>query len=713
MPIEKRMRGRLDRPGPFLAEVTNNIDPTYMGNLEVALIKGMAMPVDVQAGTFTVKYLSPFYGVTSLRYEGNNPKDFNDVQKSYGMWAIPPDIGTIVMVIFVDGDPQQGYWIGCVPDQFQNHMVPGIAASKRVDVTPEQREKYGTDYLPVAEFHKSSRKLTSLLVHDIPKPVHPFADRLLAQGLLLDTVRGVTSSSARRDLPSSVFGISTPGPIDKNGKKVSVGYETKKMSPVSRLGGSTFVMDDGDVNGLNELVRIRTRTGHQILLHNSADLIYIANSKGTAWIELTSMGKIDIYAEDSVSIHTKGDFNLRADRDFNLEAGRNFNVAAAEGEVNFNARKNFNLIADEMKIGLSGNYNLISGKDLKLSATGNINTAAGGEYKNSATGSFSIASGAALKLGSSATLSLSGSVIRASAGKIDLNGPAADAPSLPEFAEQPKPLNLYSVPQRDSAAGWAGGKYYKAENLITTLQRVPSHEPWDQHEDINPQQFTLDKTDTAIEAPAKTSNNTVVVPPTASANTPYPAKNGPAADRGTVRKEKFPWTTDRPFLDKVKQVAASLKFDPIDLLAFMNLESARTFDPAITNDLGYTGLIQFGSAAAQDLGTTTSYLRQLSRVQQMDWVEKYFRFWKWPTSKCPNPTLANLYLTILLPSCRFYAPDQKVADASDPKTRNYYLKNPGFDPKKLGYFTAEMVGNTVLSHKREVLQCLSNAGVTL
>ena len=58
MPIEKRMRGRLDRPGPFLAEVTNNIDPTYMGNLEVALIKGMAMPVDVQAGTFTVKYLS-------------------------------------------------------------------------------------------------------------------------------------------------------------------------------------------------------------------------------------------------------------------------------------------------------------------------------------------------------------------------------------------------------------------------------------------------------------------------------------------------------------------------------------------------------------------------------------------------------------------------------------------------------------------------------
>ncbi|MFM6199336.1 MAG: hypothetical protein ACKPE1_09375, partial [Dolichospermum sp.] len=66
----------------------------------------------------------------------------------------------------------------------------------------------------------------------------------------------------------------------------------------------SFVMDDGDKDGQNELVRIRTRTGHQILLHNSADLIYIANAKGTAWVELTSNGKIDIFAQDSVSIHT-------------------------------------------------------------------------------------------------------------------------------------------------------------------------------------------------------------------------------------------------------------------------------------------------------------------------------------------------------------------------------------------------------------------------
>jgi len=286
MTIKQRVKGKLGSPGPYIAEITNHLDPTYMGGVEVALVLGVPTPITSQTETYTVKYLNPFYGVTSVRHEGNDSNNFNDVQKSYGMWMVPPDIGTRVMVIFVDGDTEQGYWFGCIQDEYQNHMVPGIAASKQSSITAEQERKYGTSYLPVAEFHTKSQTLsTGKKPAYISKPVHPFADRLLAQGLLLDTVRGVTSSSARRETPSAVFGISTPGPLDPNGKKGKIGYEGNRQEPVSRLGGSTFVMDDGDINGQNELVRLRTRTGHQILMHNSQDLIYIANSKGTAWIE--------------------------------------------------------------------------------------------------------------------------------------------------------------------------------------------------------------------------------------------------------------------------------------------------------------------------------------------------------------------------------------------------------------------------------------------
>ena len=78
----------------------------------------------------------------------------------------------------------------------------------------------------------------------------------------------------------------------------------------------------------NEHIRLRTRTGHQILLHNSEDIIYIANAQGSAWLEMTSNGKIDIYGSDSINIRTETDLNITADRDINILAGRDFNLTA-------------------------------------------------------------------------------------------------------------------------------------------------------------------------------------------------------------------------------------------------------------------------------------------------------------------------------------------------------------------------------------------------
>lgn len=694
--IETRARGKLPSPGPFLAEVTNLLDPTYMGSVEVSLMKGLPNNTAIQGETFIVKYLSPFYGVTSVRYEGNNAGDFNDVQKSYGFWMVPPDVGTIVMVIFVDGDPNQGYWFGCVPDKFQNHMVPGIAASKQAVLTKEQERRYGTTLLPVAEFNKSTQRLENSNVERIGKPVHPFADRLLAQGLLLDTVRGVTSSSARREVPSGVFGISTPGPLDTSAgaKRGEIGYEKKIKVPVSRLGGSTFVMDDGDINGQNELVRIRTRTGHQILLHNSQDLVYIANSKGSAWIELTSNGKIDIFAQDSISIHTEQDFNFRADRDINLEAGRNIHMNAEVG-IEINTRDRFNLICNnDGKLHFGGDINISAGSDVRVMSNGTMNLHSNDAFKASSS--------------SSLNLKASGNIIQ-SASEIHLNGPAADSASAPE---QPEPLPKFILPNRSQSMGWANGNFYKADSIQSIMQRIPTHEPWDQHENINPEKFSSINTKAGVRPSEKASNGVQVPAEQSTANEQEP-KVGPNEDKGKVQGKPFSWSTDQSFLTKVKDVATRLQFDPIDLLAIMNLESARTFDPSITNSLGYTGLIQFGNSAASGLGTTTDALRKMSRVEQMEYVYRYFhKLWGWPNSKCPSPSLVNLYLTVLLPAFRFAGPDEKIADSSNPNTSKWYFANSGFDPSpKKGYFTPSMIEKTVLMHKREVQQCLSKAGV--
>ena len=526
MPIEQRRRGILGSPGPFLAEITNHLDPTYMGSVEVALIKGIPNSVKEQGDTYIVKYLSPFYGATSLRFEGTNPGDFNDVQKSYGMWMVPPDVGTIVMVIFIDGDPNQGYWIGCVPDMFQNHMVPGIAASKQVSVTADQRQKYGTDNLPVAEFHKGSQRLENPNVDKIGKPVHPFADRLLAQGLLLDTVRGVTSSSARREVPSGVFGISTPGPLDTSpgAKRGKIGYEGNRQAPVSRLGGSTFVMDDGDVNGQNELVRIRTRTGHQILLHNSQDLIYIANSKGTAWIEMTSNGKLDIYAHDSISIHTETDFNFRADRDINLEAGRNINIRALKNMETNVFGHYFLIVDDNAKISIKRDKDEVVGETSKLTVGQDINISAAQEFKLSTEGEFNVASEKAIKLGTGADFNIGASgTLFATAGTIHFNGPAAAAPVNADPADTPPLLPVFSLPNRSSSAGWTNGNFYKADNITSIMHRVPTHEPWDQHENINPDKFSPQATDTSLSTGAGSTRAAAGVAPNPASGIQEPA----------------------------------------------------------------------------------------------------------------------------------------------------------------------------------------------
>lgn len=506
MPTLTRGKPKLPHPGPYLGVVTNHLDVTHMGMIEVSIINGLPEDSSQQSRTYPVNYLSPFYGVTSVKHEGNDSTNFNDVQKSYGMWMVPPDLGTQVLVIFIDGDPNQGYWMGCVMDTYQNHMVPGIAANKNSSLTSDQLQKYQTSLLPVAEIHKSSNKGTSgPSIDKLSRAVHPFADRLLAQGLLLDTVRGVTSSSARREVPSMVFGISTPGPLDTNGPKKPIGYGAGKMAPVSRLGGSTFVMDDGDIDGQNELVRIRTRTGHQILLHNTKDLIYISNAQGTAWIELTGNGKIDIYAADSISIHTEQDLNFRADRNVNIEAGGNINLSANQN-IHVESGVNLDLLAER-------DLKLQSGNQFSLNSEAGINVKSESILKIESKENLDIKTNSVLKIGSNGNLHIFSNAdtlqnsknfhIKSSqdgfittGGQIHINGAPAKTASAADSATvfDINTLQRFVLPNRSVTGSWEND-FYKIADLVTILTRVPTHEPYDQHESINPDQFNYTNLD--------------------------------------------------------------------------------------------------------------------------------------------------------------------------------------------------------------------------
>jgi hypothetical protein len=511
------------KPGPFLAKVVSNIDPTYMGILEVEILRPIGGSSS-ESQLHQVRYMSPFYGVTPVSANGPN-NDYNDTQKSYGMWMIPPDVGVTVVIIFIDGDPKRGYWIGCVPDENMNFMMPGLAATQSVveDATSDNAGNPGR--VPTAEYDKAVTDNNSLGDPEtIYKPRHPFTDVLDSQGLLFDDVRGITSSSARREAPSSVFGISTPGPLDKKGKRADIGKAEWKVlnAYVSRLGGSTFVMDDGDANWLrktpstdgppeyasidagetdgdvtlpaNELIRLRTRTGHQILLHNTEDLIYITNARGTSWIELTSDGKIDIYAKDSISVRTENDFNFYADRDFNIEVGRNFNLKVAERHqteiggdkiciVNGNVAIQVDGTKDQTVAGavaesFESTWDVTTGDAVNITTGGDLNLNVSGASVVSSSGDFTI---------SASNTAIDGGNINFNSG---IAGPAGSASP----ATAPEPL-----PTIDNPTEVDGG------TLTSILARVPTTEPYPHHENLDGTMFKPDATDreaaTAIEVP--------------------------------------------------------------------------------------------------------------------------------------------------------------------------------------------------------------------
>jgi hypothetical protein len=445
--------------------------------------------------------MMPFAGQTGSDYVTKNNK-YDDTQKSYGMWFVPPDPGTLVIVIFINGDAARGYWIGCVPDTGANFMTPGMAATAFTVENDGVRA-------PVAEVNKVVLESSSNAPKNftqIAKPKSLFADVLKLQGLLIDDVRGITTSSARRETPSTVFGISTPGPVDRrpNAPTGKIGTLPQKVANISRLGGTTFVMDDGDDNFRrklpaggdkagppeyasveggeptlgdptiphNELVRIRTRTGHQILLHNSEDLIYIGNSRGTAWIELTSNGKIDIFAADSISVHTKADMNFYADRDINMEAGRNINMKSTT----------------RTQVESVGDFNFIAGGNYKVKVTGDyINV-----LKN-----LNVKTTASINLTSLNTNLKSTNNILLTATTIGENGPAA--PSA--LTTAPIPLTTFS------------NTYSKELDKITSImKRIPNVEPWPQHENLDPLSMTSIKTDREVTSPVIFTNGTTTSP---------------------------------------------------------------------------------------------------------------------------------------------------------------------------------------------------------
>jgi hypothetical protein len=491
--------------GPFIGIVVNNVDNTRSGRLQVYIEEFGATKVDGKPDLTnttlwrTVSYCPPFYGATPVSGTSNGVGTYPGNRNSYGMWFTPPDIGVKVICFFVAGDPSQGYYLGCVPEQGINHMIPAIgASSKYVPGNANQTQKFANSPLmPVTEINEQNNAINqNPRFFDQPKPTQSIVAGILwQQGLNKDPVRGPIRSNSQRESPSSVYGISTPGTAIYQGggnpKTIRSKLEKGEVTPqdikvIGRMGGHTFVMDDGDIDGTDTLIRIRTAKGHQITMSDDGDCFYITHANGQTWMEFGKQGTVDVYSTNSINLRTEGTLNLHADKNINMYAGGQIKMKSEQrtaiestGQISLNAQKSL-LMYSKGTLGIRA--------DGTLALKGKVSTWDGGKGLN-------------LK-----------------AKVINLNG-AATAP-VPEVPV----MNNYKLVDTEfkSVEGWI----VKPGALETIVTRAPTHEPYPYHgkgvnskADLNDATVTVDPSVNISSADSISGRETLVTKAAKTATT--------------------------------------------------------------------------------------------------------------------------------------------------------------------------------------------------
>lgn len=141
-------------------------------------------------------------------------------------------------------------------------------------------------------------------------------------------------------------------------------------------------------------------------------------------------------------------------------------------------------------------------------------------------------------------------------------------------------------------------------------------------------------------------------------------------------------TNKEAFGRKVIEISNKLGVDPDSLMAVMNSESG--INPKAKNPYGgATGLIQFMPNTAEGLGTTTDALYNMSNVEQLDYVYKYFYPYR---NKLTDYT--SLYLVTFYP--RALGENDNYVFGSEVSSDRVSLiarQNPAIDRNKDGKVT--------------------------
>ena len=485
-----QLRGVREEKGIITGVVKANVHPTSMG---VIKIWNATFSTDENDKTQwrTVRYCTPFYS----RVDNAGVDDtYFGTKVTAGIVTPPPDIGTKVLAFFPEGRNSEGYYFACVPDTYMMQTLPettisaGVAAGEFNDS-------------PAGSHH--SGKITNWRTQTRPEDFFT-QDTLVKQGLSDDRIRGLNNSGYMRESPAEIIGIATKGRrITTQGQDFTQTYATqirnpntadKKileglLGPTARRKGHSIALDDGDIDGNSNQIRLRTSTGHQLLLNDSEGVIYVGNSDGSCWIELSNEGTMDVYAQDSINFRS-ANINFHADENIKMHA-KGFAQIVADQQLHLQGTQETSIVTDgEAGIKAKKNLHLYSESELFSTSTGASYLNAGGN------------------------ISVAGSMVL-------LQGPKTQAKQAKKVSETQKEDTTY-FPDLDQFI------LDEEEMVTTTVDRIVTHEPFPYHSVMN---TTTPYTGGLGGANGQTTSNYGIVPATVTQPT---AVTSPAAVTGSA-----------------------------------------------------------------------------------------------------------------------------------------------------------------------------------
>lgn len=361
--------------GISIGTVVDTSDPQQMGRVRVRVEAYGDTKFNDDKNLPWAAMCSPLGGMVFQSEFARGPDDqTTDGPTAYGMFNAPK-VGAIALVTCIDGDLMTRVVMGYMHVEQTVHSMPHGRF-----IAEGQSDK------PAGPLNSSETQLQPLYNNW----TKAFSDRSSFEWKTrgADNSVGGLTSTFKANNPDGAFASSSPDDSeveisepDGNTLKRTTGYpksrlDTSKLDPQVYCwvtpGFHAISMDDSKDNCR---MRLRTTTGHQIILDDTNERIYVSTNEGENWIEMDSDGSIDVFSSTKVSIHALGDINLRSDQSIRLDAelgvhirsGTNINVTAI---TDLNIKSDGNTVIDSggSTTNVANSYHINGGSDITMTA---------------------------------------------------------------------------------------------------------------------------------------------------------------------------------------------------------------------------------------------------------------------------------------------------------------------------------------------------------